>query len=102
MLPHSRRHNETTFMEKLPAMDARLHFEFVLCSGFVCSGLENKAAIRPRLDLVPAVIRAHTFLKNLSNMLIFLVNWREVIWFAEPNGKKDTKYLFLLCKIDKT
>jgi hypothetical protein len=30
-------------------------------------------------------------LKNLSNMLIFLVNWREVIWFAEPNGQKRYK-----------
>jgi len=53
--------------------------------------LENKAAILPRRDLIPALIRAHTFLKNFNNMLIFFVKWQGVIWFAESNAENGNK-----------
>ena len=61
------------------------------CLGSVCSGLENKAANLPRRYLIPAFIRACIFLKNFNNMLIFFVNWQEVIWFAESNAEKGDK-----------
>lgn len=96
MFPQSRCHNETIFIEVPAVNDAGLHFKFGLRFWPACSGSENKAAIRPRLDFIPASILAHTFLKDFSNMLIFLVIWHCVIWFAEPGGQNGYKKLILV------